>query len=45
MAESSILTTVARIMPLETAMEQAETLFASAADRMFRLLRIGMRLH
>ncbi len=31
-------------MPLEQAMTQGETLFADAAERMFRLIRIGMTM-
>ena len=37
------MTTVNGVMPLETAMDQAETLYRSAAQRMFRLLRMGMQ--
>ena len=39
----SVMTTVNGVMPLETAMDQAETLYRSAAQRMFRLLRMGMQ--
>ena len=38
----SVMTTVNGVMPLETAMDQAEQLYRSAAQRMFRLLRMGM---
>ncbi len=44
LAEASILTTINAPMPVETAMEQARSLFLGAADRMFRLLKIGQGL-
>lgn len=40
----SLFTTVNGPMPLETALANAEELYYSAAVRMFRLLRVGMRL-
>lgn len=43
-AESSIMTVVNAPMTLEDAMKRAETLFSSAAERMFRLIRMGMLL-
>lgn len=42
--DRSILTTVNAVMPLGCAMGKAEMLYRSAAERMFRLLRIGQRL-
>lgn len=44
MAEASIMTTINAAMDTSEAMRDAETLFAGAADRMFRLLKIGMAL-
>lgn len=43
-AEASIITTINAAMPVEEAMRDARALFAGAADRMFRMLRIGMGL-
>ncbi len=43
-AQASIFPIVDRPMPLERAMADARTLFADAADRLFRTLKIGMRL-
>lgn len=43
--DRSILTTVNAVMPLKQAMEDAETLYRGAAQRMFRLLRIGQAMH
>ena len=40
----SLFTTVNGPMPLETALANAEELYYTAAVRMFRLLRVGMRL-
>lgn len=40
----SIMTTVNAVMPLETAMTTAESLYRSAARRMFRLLRMGLQM-
>lgn len=40
----SIMTAVDRPMSLQEAMKRAEELYLSAAVRMFRLIRIGMRL-
>lgn len=40
----SAVTTVNGVMSVQEAMEQAETLYRNAARRMFRLLRMGMRL-
>ncbi|NLF26561.1 MAG: glycerate kinase [Clostridiales bacterium] len=42
--ETSIFPIVNRPMPLEQAMADARALFADAADRLFRTLKIGMRL-
>lgn len=44
-AESSIFTTINAAMPIEEAMRNARELFVGAADRMFRMLRIGMGLY
>lgn len=44
LAESSIMTTINGAMDIRCAIENAEALFASVADRLFRLLRIGGRL-
>jgi glycerate kinase len=43
-AESSILTTVNAPMTVKQAMVQAEPLLQGAADRLFRLLKIGQKL-
>jgi len=43
-AQSSIQTTVNAVMTLEEAMQNAEALYLSAADRAFRLLKIGRGL-
>lgn len=40
---SSIIPTVNGPMPVEEAMERAEELYADAADRMFRILKTGMK--
>ena len=40
----SILPTINGAMDLEEALERAEELYANAADRMFRMVRAGMRL-
>ena len=42
--ESTIQTTVSGPMPLQAAMENAASLYESAADRLFRAVRIGMKL-
>ena len=42
--ESTIQTTVSGPMPLQAAMENAAALYESAADRLFRAVRIGMKL-
>lgn len=39
----SIVTTVNGVMPLDEALERAEELYLSAARRMFRLIRTGMK--
>ena len=44
LAESSIMTTINGAMDIPCAMANAEALFLSAADRMFRMLKIGGRL-
>lgn len=44
LAESSIMTTISRAMRVEDAIADARALFGSAADRMFRLLKIGASL-
>lgn len=43
-AQASIMTTINGAMPVETAMHEARPLFEGAADRMFRMLKIGMGL-
>ncbi len=43
-AESTILATVNAPMSLEFAMREAKPLFAGAADRLFRVLKIGMSM-
>jgi len=40
----AIATTVNAPMPLEQALADAEALFLDAADRMFRLIRVGMKV-
>ena len=40
----SILSTINGAMEVEEAMDRAEELYRNAADRMFRLLRAGMKL-
>ena len=42
--ESTIQATVSGPMPLQSAMENAEALYESAADRVFRAVKIGMKL-
>ena len=44
LCESTIMTTVSGPMSLETAMRDAAGLYASAAERLFRAIRIGMGL-
>ena len=44
LAEASIITTINAAMPVEEAMQNAHTLFENAADRLFRMLKIGRRL-
>lgn len=44
LAQGSIMTTVNGIMTLGTAMDEAKALFDDAADRVFRMIKIGMRL-
>ena len=41
----SIITTINAAIPIETAMEQAEELFVNAAERMFRMIRVGMEMN
>lgn len=43
-AQASIITTIGGVMNLETALSNANELFKSAADRAFRLLKIGFEL-
>ena len=43
--DRSILTTVNAVMPLKQAMEDAEALYRGAAQRMFRLLRMGQAMN
>lgn len=40
----SIITTINGAMPIEKALENAEELFANAAERMFRFIRAGMQI-
>ena len=42
LAEAAILPTVSGPMPLESAMERAPELFLQAADRLFRILKMGV---
>lgn len=44
-SQHSIMTTINAIMPLEYAMNEAESLYRSAARRMFRLLKMGYGMH
>ena len=44
LCESTIQTTVSGPMSLETAMADARAQYEAAADRLFRVLKIGMRL-
>ncbi|MDO4265116.1 MAG: glycerate kinase [Eubacteriales bacterium] len=37
----SMITTIDRAMPIEEALEQAESLYRNAADRLMRILRVG----
>lgn len=39
----SIMTTINGAMPIEEALERAEELYANAARRMFRLIKVGMK--
>lgn len=39
----SIITTINGVMSIEEAMENAEELFLNAAERMFRMIRVGMQ--
>lgn len=41
---TSIVTTVNAIMPLETAISDAEALLSDAADRVFQMVKIGMHI-
>ena len=43
-ADSTIMTTVCGVMPIEDALTNVKSLYKSAADRTFRMLKIGMRL-
>ena len=40
----SILSTINGAMDIEEALERAEELYSNAAERMFRMLRVGMGL-
>lgn len=44
LAEASVMTTINAAMSVDEAMRDARGLFIGAADRVFRMLRIGMRL-
>lgn len=44
-AQSSIMTSICTYMPLEQALKNARPMFISAADRTFRMLKIGLRLN
>ncbi len=44
LADSSIMTTVNGIMTLENAIQNAKELYENAADRTFRMLKIGMQM-
>lgn len=41
---SSVMTTINNVMELEEALERAEELFKSSADRMFRMIKVGYEL-
>ncbi len=43
-SRASVMTSVSRPMSLNTAMEETERLFADAAERMFRMVHIGMEI-
>ena len=45
MGETTITTTVNAVMDIQYAMENAQDLLQSAADRLFATLRIGYRMH
>ena len=40
----SIITTINGAMPIEKALENAEELFSNAAERLFRMVRVGMQI-
>ncbi|MGN1142494.1 MAG: glycerate kinase [Oliverpabstia sp.] len=40
----SVITTINASMPLEEALEYAEVLFSDAAERMFRMIKVGMKI-
>jgi glycerate kinase len=40
----SIIPTINGAMDIEEALERAEELYANAADRTFRMIRVGMQL-
>lgn len=40
----SIITTINGAMPIEQALEQAEELFSNGAERLFRMVRVGMKI-
>lgn len=42
---ASLMTTVDAPMPLEEALSRAVELYAAGAERMFRMIRVGMDLH
>lgn len=41
---NSIITTINGAMPIEKALENAEELFSNAAERLFRMIDVGMRI-
>jgi glycerate kinase len=41
----SIITTINGAMGLDEALERAEELYAGAAERAFRMVKAGMKLH
>ncbi len=43
-ADASIMTTICQAGPIENALKNAQELYEKAADRTFRMLKIGMRL-
>jgi glycerate kinase len=41
----AILTTINAAMPIGEAMDRAEELFGDAAERLFRMIRVGRQIH